>query len=212
MRITREQVAEAALALLDTVGLEGLTMRRLAQALNIQAPSLYWHFKNKEALIDHLADRLLDRVCIDIDPAAPWRAQMEQIARQLRQGLLSRRDGGRLYAGTYIVTPNILRVNDGVMGALLSAGFSGKVAAWANSSLFFYVIGFTIEEQGLVDATGALVVDLAALKSRFAEAAGSSHPRLLGLMEPLFDTDMEARFQFGLDMLLDGLARQMERG
>ncbi|WP_029013733.1 TetR/AcrR family transcriptional regulator C-terminal domain-containing protein [Niveispirillum irakense] len=211
MRITREQVTEAALALLDEVGLEGLTMRRLAQALNIQAPSLYWHFKNKEALIDHLADRLLDRVCIDIDPAAPWRVQVEQIARQLRQGLLSRRDGGRLYAGTYIVTPNILRVNDGVMGALVSAGFSAEVAAWANGSLFFYVIGFTIEEQGLVDATGALVVDLAALKSRFAEAAGASHPRLLGMMEALFDTDLEARFQFGLDMLLDGLARQMAR-
>lgn len=209
MRITREQVADAALTLLDEVGLEGLTMRRLAQALNIQAPSLYWHFASKEALIDHLADRLLDGVATGIDPATPWQIQVETIARQLRQGLLSRRDGARLYAGTYIVTPNIMRVNDRLMGTLAEAGLPDREATWANFALFYYVIGFTIEEQGLVDGTGALAVDLSALKARFAEAAGAGYPRLLSMMGSIFDTDMEARFQFGLDILLSGLARRL---
>ena len=78
-RIQREHIIQTALDLLDQEGLEGLTLRKLAQALNIQAPSLYWHFNAKQALIDGMADALVENVARHSPSNQAWDEQVRHL-------------------------------------------------------------------------------------------------------------------------------------
>src|ERR1700691_3451794 len=94
MKVNREIVVEAGLRLLNEVGLEQLTLRRLAQELKIQAPTLYWHFKSKEALIDAMATRVLAEGCSGLVPSKGtrnWKIWVHTFGMGLRQTLLKYR-------------------------------------------------------------------------------------------------------------------------
>ncbi|OJH36970.1 TetR/AcrR family transcriptional regulator C-terminal domain-containing protein [Cystobacter ferrugineus] len=205
MRIQRERVVREALVLLDEAGIEGVTMRKLAQRLEIQAPSLYWHFANKQALLDGMADALVDPVARDVEPGLPWDEVLRRVATELRRALLSRRDGARVFAGTYIVTENILRVSEAQMGALRRAGASSRVAAWGSFSLVYYVIGFSMEEQALDPRFNPEPVDLPRSRARFASFPEERFPHVLAALDDIFDTDLDTRFAFGLERLITGL-------
>lgn len=151
MKIVKEDVVTKALELLDEVGLEGLTMRKLADALKIQAPSLYWHFANKSALLDGMADALLEHVGRGVSRGEQWEDRLCQIAGELRLALLSRRDASRVFAGTYPISENILRVGSLIHECLLDAGMDDRRASWSVFILSHYVIGFSIEEQALAN-------------------------------------------------------------
>ncbi|MEG0884851.1 MAG: TetR family transcriptional regulator, partial [Janthinobacterium sp.] len=107
MKIQREAVVARALDLLDEVGIEGLTMRRLADAMGIKAASLYWHFSNKQALLDGMADVLIDDVARSVDADAGWETRLRQVAAQMRAALSARRDGVRVFGGTYVISENV---------------------------------------------------------------------------------------------------------
>jgi TetR/AcrR family transcriptional regulator, tetracycline repressor protein len=205
MRIQREQVVRAALSLLDEAGIEGVTMRQLAQRLNIQAPSLYWHFANKQALLDGMADALLEPVARDVDVSAPWDEVLQRVAGELRRALLSRRDGARVFAGTYVVTENILRVSEALMGALRRAGASSRVAAWGCFSIVYYVLGFTLEEQPLDPRFNSQSVDPSRGRAQFSSFPPERFPHVLSALADIFDTDFDTRFLFGLERLIRGL-------
>lgn len=101
-KIQRDQVIEAALALLDEVGLEAITTRKLAQKLGVESATLYWHFKNKASLLEEMASAVLAKhhslpVPEDIAEWANWLAEN---ARSFRRALLAHRDGALLHAGT----------------------------------------------------------------------------------------------------------------
>ena len=101
MRLEREKVIQVALALLDEVGLDGLTVRRLAERLGVQNPALYWHFKNKQELLNRMAEVMLAEAFTGLDQSLPpeaWAAWLADVARRLRHALLSYRDGARLMA------------------------------------------------------------------------------------------------------------------
>src|SRR6185312_4685509 len=99
MRISRQQVLGAALELLDEVGLDQLTMRRLATALGVQNGATYWHFRSKQALLEAMADAMLAGVA-DVAPG-PWDARVPELATRLRRALLARRDGARVFSGVF---------------------------------------------------------------------------------------------------------------
>ncbi|MFP2928065.1 TetR/AcrR family transcriptional regulator C-terminal domain-containing protein [Pyxidicoccus sp. 3LG] len=206
MRIQREQVVRAAWALVDEVGVEGLTMRSLAQALAIQAPSLYWHFPSKQVLLDTMADALLQDVGRATDPAAPWDSVVKALAGELRRAFLSHRDGARVYAGTFVASENTLRISDLLIGALGRAGLKPREAGWAAFSLLDYVLGFTIEEQafGMQGSDGPSVAD------RVRALATARFPHVLAAVDALVDPDFEARFAFGLDLFVAGLRSRQE--
>lgn len=219
MRIRREAIIDAAIALLDEVGLDGLTMRRLGQALNIQAPSLYWHFPNKEALIDAMADALIAGVApggeASGNPTAGdggWEAAIRRIANGLRDALCVHRDGARLYAGTYVVTDNTLRLTEALIGALRAGGASPRTAGWGAFTLLDFVLGFTIEEQGLRASADRPAVDLPVLRRDFERMAAVRFPALVDAIPVIFDTDMDARFAFGVDVMVAGLRAAIDRG
>ncbi|PWV37326.1 TetR family transcriptional regulator, partial [Achromobacter xylosoxidans] len=100
-KLQRDAVIASALELLNEVGVDGLTTRRLAERLGVQQPALYWHFKNKQALLDALADAMArNHVHSMPPPSAPWKDFLYANARSFRQALLAYRDGARIHAGT----------------------------------------------------------------------------------------------------------------
>ncbi|MFB9840649.1 TetR family transcriptional regulator, partial [Actinoallomurus acaciae] len=92
MRLTRDHTLAAALDLLDEVGLDGLSMRRLATALGVKNGATYWHFPSKQALLGAMAEAMLAGLTTGLDPGLPWPGRTAETARRLRRALLSRRD------------------------------------------------------------------------------------------------------------------------
>jgi AcrR family transcriptional regulator len=164
MTVDREKVVRTALGLLNEVGLDGLTLRRLAQELGVRAPTLYWHIKNKQELLDEMATTILRDHVPDEDavPASEpvsesgpepdpqrWQDWMVEVAQGMRRMLLSYRDGAKVFSGTYITDDAVLASMEVPLRRLTGAGFSLADAVSAWSTLYSYVVGFTIEEQAV---------------------------------------------------------------
>ena len=143
----RDEVLRAALDLLDEVGLDALTTRRLAASLGIQAGSLYRHYPSKNALLDAMAGHLLSGVAEDDPAGGTWEEVARGVVCRMRAAMLSRRDGARLLA-TFHGPPEVGEaIFGGLVDRLVAAGAPREEAAVAVDTLFGYVHGFTIEEQ-----------------------------------------------------------------
>lgn len=205
MEITREAIINTALELLNNEGIEGLSMRKLAKALDIQAPSLYWYFANKQALIDGLADAMVEDVAIQIAPNLTWQAQIEKIASELRKALIIHRDGARVFAGTYIVSDNVLRTNEALMNALLKAGIELNLAVHYSFNILYFIIGLVMEEQGLSPENG---VNLSSRKADFIHLTQNKYPINWQARDMIFTESFEDRFKLGLDLLIAGIEKK----
>ena len=150
MRLERQMVVRKALDLLGEAGLEGLTTRRLAEALGVQGPALYWHFKNKQELMDEMALVLLQDAYGPMAPGEDWAQWMVDGARQLRRSLLSSRDGARLLAGFRPSSPHG-RMDPKVALAPLVAAFGMPDALWALLTVNRFTFGWTMDEQAALD-------------------------------------------------------------
>jgi TetR/AcrR family tetracycline transcriptional repressor len=194
MRLERPMVVRAALELLNEAGLDGLTTRRLADALGVQGPALYWHFKNKQELIDEMSRTLLSEAYGPLRPDQDWAQWLLEGARKLRRTMLSYRDSARLIAG-YRPTGPHGRVDPEIFfGPLKDAGFAWPDAAWAAITMAQFTFGFTMDEQAALNrdpnAEGRLdpkqgfefgiATILAGLKARLAAHAQDPAPTMLG--------------------------------
>ncbi|WP_437280353.1 TetR/AcrR family transcriptional regulator C-terminal domain-containing protein [Sorangium sp. So ce375] len=114
-----------------------------------------------------------------------------------------------MFAGTYVAQDNTLRVSEVLLGTLSDAGLSPRAAAWGCWSIVYYVIGFTLEEQALVVRPGADPGK--ADPARFREAVErGAYPHLAAALPHLLSTDTEARFRYGLGLILKGLEAELE--
>ena len=126
MPLERETVARAALAVLDEVGLDGLTVRRIADALGVQNPALYWHFKNKQDLLDRMAEAMLADAFAELGPPAPdasWSETLSALAHLFHRALSSHRDGARVIAAANLSGSETVGVLDTTLKTLQDAGF-----------------------------------------------------------------------------------------
>jgi TetR/AcrR family tetracycline transcriptional repressor len=210
--IDREGMVEAALELLDDVGVEGLSMRRLAERLGVKAASLYWHVRNKEELLGLLADEICAGVR-EPDPDLPWREKVETLVRENRRVLLLHRDAARILAGTVPAGPNRLRLAETMLGTLLGAGFSRRDAVRAAFLLTDYATHFVVEETrlagvGTANDTGKQEKRVEVRRS-FEILPEDEYPNIVALAGYLTDPNANGRFEFGLEALLDGLERKL---
>lgn len=203
--IKKEQIVEAAFNLLDESGIDGVSLRKLACSLGIRAPSLYWHFKSKQALVDAMADALIRDVAREIPEGQHWRATLHQITREFRTGFKSHRDGARVYAGTFIASENVLRVGEETIAALVRAGAEIGFAATTAMDLMYYVMGFVIEEQSFPEDRG----DVEGVQQAFMKLAEERYPHCWKARHVLAEPAFETRFEKGLDLLLDGVQQQL---
>jgi AcrR family transcriptional regulator len=209
--LTRERVLLTGLALADEHGLDWLSMRKLGQALGVEAMSLYHHVANKEDLIDGMIDLVFAEIEL---PSSDddWKTAMRARARSARRVLSRHRWATGLLESRSTPGAANLRHHDAVIGCLRRAGFPIALVAHAYSALDSYIYGFAMQEPALPFETPEQTAELAdAIMARFPVG---EFPHLAELMfehvlQPGYDYAEE--FEFGLDLLLDGIERALAR-
>jgi TetR/AcrR family tetracycline transcriptional repressor len=154
--LDRDAIARAALDVLDAVGLDALSTRKLAEHLGVSGPSLYWHFRNMGELKDLMADALLADALPRPDAPGDWRDWLADGARGIRRAALSRRDGARLLAGARPTNPRRELRMPANLARLQAAGFGKAEAQAAFLALARYALGAALGEQNAAgsDADG----------------------------------------------------------
>src|SRR5918911_4423954 len=147
-RLTRERVLLAAVDLADRGGVEALSMRKLGQALGVEAMSLYNHVTNKDDLLDGMVDLVFGEIGLPAT-GADWKTAMRGRAMAARAALSRHPWAIGLMESRSRPGPETLRHHDAVLGSLREAGFSIEAAAHAYSILDSYIYGFTLNEQSL---------------------------------------------------------------
>jgi len=213
--LDRAQIVRAGLDLLDEVGLEGLTMRRLAERLDVKAASLYWHVQDKDDLLELLADAICAEMRPPV-PGLPWREALEQLATEIRRVYRSRRDAAQTLVATIPLGPNRFRMMEQAFAVLVEAGFAPQEAVYAGYILNDFITQFVIEEQR-AEANEALAAHDG--HSVFADFAhylktlpADTYPYLVQFADYMAEADAEPRFRFGLATILDGLERRLRAG
>ncbi|MFE2922891.1 TetR/AcrR family transcriptional regulator C-terminal domain-containing protein [Streptomyces goshikiensis] len=155
-KLDKKQVVETALRLLNEVGLDGLTLRAIAKELNVQAPALYWHFKNKQALLDEMATEMYRRMIAgaQLPPGAGWQERILSAQRDLRRALLGYRDGAKVFSGSRFTGTEHAAGLETTLRACVEAGFELPQAVRALSTAFLFTLGHVTEEQGVQPLPG----------------------------------------------------------
>jgi len=205
-RLNRDKVVGSAIALADASGIESLSMRKLGGELGVEAMSLYNHVSNK----GDLTDAMIDGVFAEIDlpsGGTDWRTAMRHRAISVRKVLALHPWATGLMESRTTPGPATLRHHDAVLGILREAGFSIVLAAQASSVLDSYIYGFVLQERNL-PATSMGSTKLAQVI--LARLATQDYPHVAEMtvehvLQPGYDHDAE--FEFGIDLILDGLGR-----
>lgn len=191
-----QRVVTEALSLVNAGGLESLTMRRLADRLQAHLPTIYRLVDGKDALIDEMAETILAKALDNSAPDDPdWASQVKSLAAGLRSALLAQRDGSRIVGGNYAAKRANLTYVDTLVGCMQGGGLVRENALWAASSLFCFVLGEALEQQG---AGGGELETLEGVldEGDYPHLASSPVGHLL---------DFDARFDFGLNLLISGI-------
>jgi AcrR family transcriptional regulator len=202
MRLSQEQVLSQALDLLDEVGLDQLTMRRLATALGVQNGATYWHFPSKQVLLEAMADRLLSGLTDGLETEPPWSERVTALAHRLHRALRSRRDGARLFSAAFFPLPNALAYGEAMIAILGESGLTAREAAWAADTLTYYVVAHTIEEQLAAAPPG----DGRDATARLTGAVDAQrHPHLYAALAHIPAPHQAAHFDYGLGLVVQGI-------
>jgi AcrR family transcriptional regulator len=206
--LTRDRVLRAALKLADTGGFESLSMRKVANALGVEAMSLYNHVANKEDIVDGLVDIVFSEIEAPTPGEADWRGEMRRRAISVREVLGRHPWAVGLMESRMTPGPANLRYHDATMGCLREAGFSFEMAVHAASVQDAYIYGFALQEKTLPFETPEESGKAVQAK---AEAVGglSEFPYLVEVLTKLPEAgyDYAVEFEWGLDLILDGLER-----
>lgn len=209
--LTRDRVLDAAMNLADQSGLEGLSMRKLGQALGVEAMALYYHFANKERVLDGIVDLVFAEIDVPVR-GADWKTAMRQRALSVRDALLRHRWAIGLMESRTNPGPANLRHHDAVIGCLRAAGFDMAATATAYSLLDSYIYGFAMTKMNLPFEDTSDIVEIS--ESMLAPFAPGEYQNLADFiaehaMKPGYDYADE--FEYGLDVILDGLERVRDR-
>ncbi|MEU3030540.1 TetR/AcrR family transcriptional regulator C-terminal domain-containing protein [Streptomyces incarnatus] len=201
--LDRARVAETALRLLNEVGLDGLTLRAIAKELDVKAPALYWHFKDKQALLDEMATQMYRRMVAgtELEPGDTWQERLLKINRGLRTALLDYRDGARVFSGSLFTGTDHAPALEANLRLLLDAGMTLVQAVDAGRTAHAYTIGFVTEEQGMhpLPSDEKARADITDRARRM-----SDHPLAAAAGELLFD-DYDRQFEEGLAVVVAGI-------
>jgi AcrR family transcriptional regulator len=213
--LTAEQVLQTAVRLADRDGIEAVTMRGLAREVGVEAMSLYHHVANKEAVLDGMVDVIVSEILATVDdidgppPEEEWKSAMRAQILAARRVMLRHPWAPAIIETRSNMTPSIIAYFEKVLGTFRAGGFSWDLAHHAMHALGSRALGFTQElfepDDGGDDATMEALTQMA-----------DRLPNLVGMMQEVAHDDPDstlgwcdddAEFEFGLDLLLDGLER-----
>jgi len=204
--LSRERVMRAAIALADSSGIESLSMRKLGQDLGVEAMSLYNHVANKDDILDGIVDLVFGEIALP-SGKGDWKRAMRKRAISAHEALFRHPWAPSLMQSRTRPGPATLRHHDSVLGSLRNAGFTLVMAAHAVSAIDGYVYGFALQQINLPLQSREQVAEVG--ESILGQLAGE-YPHLAEMitghaMKPGYDYAKE--FEFGLDLILDGLER-----
>ena len=215
--LTRDRVLGGAVALADARGITALTIRSLAEELGVKPMAVYHHVASKEEILDGIVDLVFSQIEGEIETgieagtgtaADPgWREQLRRRAASARDVLRRHPWAVPLLESRTAPGPRTLRHHDATLGVLRRAGFPVALAANAYALLDSYVYGFVIQEASLpFDDPGEATADI------MATFRPEDYPHLVEMatehiMKPGYD--FGAGFEFGLDLILDGLEQRI---
>ncbi|MDQ0574308.1 TetR family transcriptional regulator [Agromyces albus] len=197
--LTRAGIELVALDLVNEVGLDALSMRRLADRLGVQSPALYWHFRNKQELLEGMAERiyLAGGMGAPSDGEA-WQDWIMRRSIAYRAALNSCRDGARIAAEASGGSPTLIGLFDEEIRSMVGFGFTPALALHTISVITHYISGFALKEQApgnQATPVGGAPLDISdTLKTAFAEGGG-----------PL-STEV---FEHGIRMIVAGVSSEL---
>jgi AcrR family transcriptional regulator len=208
-RLSPGRVLRAGIALADSGGIESLTMRRLGEDLGVEAMSLYKHVANKDALLDGMVDLVFAEIELP-SGEADWRTAMRKRAVSARAALSRHPWATPLMQSRTAPGPATLNHHDTVIGTLRGAGFSVDLTAHAFSVLDGYIYGFAMQQRSLPFDSLEEAQEVG--RQMFARMPDGMYPHLTELtiqhiLQPGYDYGDE--FEYGLDLILDGLDRAL---
>ncbi len=210
--LTTERVLDAAISLADQGGVESISMRKLGQALGVEAMSLYNHVANKDAILDGIADQVLRQIDLPGSAAgAGWERAIWRCAVSAHDVLTAHPWACNLIMSTPRILPTRLRYIDSILRCLREAGFSAAAAYHGYHALDSHILGFTLWAAG----HGISEDDLAQVMNYVPQLAADGYPYLAEHAEQHVsgseDTG-EGEFEFGLRLIVDGLKRMRATG
>lgn len=207
--LSRDRVLQAAIALADGGGIESLSMRKLAQELGVEAMSLYHYVSGKDDILDEIVEIVIGE--IDLAPGgSDWKATMRRSAISAYEVLLRHSWACSLILSRAGVRPARMRYMESILWRLRQAGFSTAMTHHGYHALDSHIMGFTMWEAGIMAGTE----DLSQSAATFLEGlAADEYPYLIEHIQhhlaPSRPDDV-GEFEFGLDLLLDGLERTLK--
>jgi TetR/AcrR family transcriptional regulator, tetracycline repressor protein len=216
-RLSKDAVVGRALALADSLGLEALTIRRLAQDLGVTPMALYWHFRSKEELLSALGDRVWAEISLDLDPAASWPDQLRALLESLIAMLRAHPSGSQLLmSGEKLHGDSSLLATETTLAVLGRGGFDLDHASEIARSVLWTGLMLVMSEPGY---NPALPPDQRAEHQRqtmirLAMLPPDRFPCLVESAGPLTSHhDPEFHYRFGIDVFIagvEGMARRMQ--
>jgi AcrR family transcriptional regulator len=207
--LSREAIVDAALAILREEGLEAVSMRRIAQALDTGPASLYVYVANRDELHELLFDAAIAGIETEpVDPAR-WRDQLKALGHRMIKMMVEDYPGIAFLAMTHIpIGDNALRVTESMLALLKAGGASDQAAAYAADLLSMYVTAIAYE-QSIYAARYRdpehEKLEVKKLAQRFATLDAERFPTMAGLAEAMTRGDGDERFELGLDVIVNGL-------
>jgi TetR/AcrR family tetracycline transcriptional repressor len=212
MKVNRDILARGGLALLNEVGLEQLTLRKLGDALAVQAAAMYWHFKGKDELIDEMATVVLAEAGAALSSGRKqldWKETAAAFGAVLRKTLLRYRDGARMVAGTRLTDTQYMKAAEAVGSRVHEAGFSVRQTVVLLSTIYNYTLSFVMEEQAVFPMPGERS-EKYDLQKRKESLAADALPLLIQAGPILFDR-FDRRYREGLELILQGASLQLTK-
>lgn len=202
--LTKEKIVDKALELLDADGVEGISMRRLGDALGVEAMALYHHFPNKEAILDAVAGHIIEEVgpALPLDEAADWKEWMLSGPAAAGRAVTAHPKSGWLFLGRQYQTAEGLQMLEAPLKLLEMAGFRGQQLVDAAHAIFAYTAGWYALSSGQGGSWSGPSEDS-------IEAAGEATPLTTQYASEL--RDWSQGMLEGLRALLDGLEEQLEK-
>jgi AcrR family transcriptional regulator len=210
--ITQEAIVDKALDVLDAEGLDGLSMRRIAEELGTGAASLYWHVGSKDGLLDLIFDRIIGEQHVPDPEPGRWQEQLKEVARNMRSAVLRHRDVVEISLGRIPMGPNALEWSERVLAILRSGGVPDQLAVRGQWLLTSVVNGFTMDEGADYTPTSGesqITDEAAQMASNYiASLPPERFPNMVEVADQWQAIDPDESFELLIDLFVDGLAKR----
>ena len=209
--LSEEVIVDAALAILQTEGLDAVSMRRVARALDTGASSLYVYVPNREGLLSLMFNRVIAEIELEPPDASAWRAQLHSLLLRMHRALIAHPGIAALTLTDPPTTEPMLAFIENLLGILLAGGMDAQDAAWACDTVVLLVTGAAHEDEMRRNSADSPQQQVDELYELFSQLPPDRFPLLSAHAAEMLAGDSDERFRFAIDLVVDGLVARAAR-